>query len=185
MRSRKLTHFELYNLVKNGRYDEIPAGYNIKWLGPEPGKAFEFGIPGEEITVTRNPAPVPTSLHVVGTNVIAPPFGLELYEKLEYGDVYFTTNMELSEIKATYDLTKIDTKNFMEWVRRYSETITGRVINKADVCFDMKAKLPEPHNYMEFFNVMMTEVNFPGLANDETVTEATADLICDYFHIEL
>lgn len=186
MRSKKLTYNQLYTLVKDGRYDEIPDGYNIKWFGHEPGKEFEFDIPGENISITKIGVPIPANLHLVSEYVVDFPTSLPsvgaICKKADFGDVYFMTRSELTEMKATYDMKKTSGRELMEWVRQYSEYITGRVIKKADLCFDMKIKLKEPYTYMDIYNVMLKDIDF-GFENEEIVTEVVANLICDWFHV--
>ena len=183
MRNKKLTYIELYTLVKAGKYDEIPSEYNIKWFGHEPGKNFEFDIPRTDISITKIGVPIPTNLHLVSEYIPDMPLG-NLGEKADFGDVYFRTRPELTEFKATYDLKKVNSRELMEWVRQYSEAVTGRSFKKSEVCFNMKAVTPKPYSYIEMFNVILKEINFPGLEED-VIVEASADLICDFFRLTI
>lgn len=183
MKNKKLRIVDLLNLVKTGRYDEIPEGYKIEWFGGEPGEVFKFYVTDKDITITRNiDVPKPTKLTLIGEYV--PFFPLyDLLEEVDYGTITIRTNLELKTIDAVYDVTKVNTKQLMEFIRKSSETVTGRCFNKQEATFDMRVNLPESKGYMDIFNLFPTNVEFLGLDGEKEINEVHAEFQCDYFHM--
>ena len=184
MKNKKLRMVDLLNLVKAGRYDEIPEGYKIEWFCGAPGEVFKFDVTDKDITILRNiDAPKPTKLTLVGENVPNFPLYGGLLEEVDYGIITFRTNLELKTIAAVYDMTKVSGRQVMEFIRKSAETVTGRRFNKEEATFDMRVNLPESKGYVDIFNVFPTDVEIPGLDGDEEANEVHAKFICDYFQI--
>lgn len=183
MRNKKLRMVDLLNLVEAGRYDEIPEGYKIEWFGGAPGEAFKFDATDKDITILRNiNATKPTKLTLVGEYVSSLPIYCDLLEKVDYGTVIIRTNLKLKTIDAVYDVTKVNTGQLMEFIRKTSETVTGRY-KKEEATFDMCVNLPESKGYMDIFNLSPTDVEIPGLNGEEETKEIRAKFSCDYFQI--
>ena len=184
MKNKKLRMVDLLNLVKSGRYDEIPEGYKIEWFGGAPGEVFKFNVTDKDITILRNiNAPKPTKLTLIGENVPNFPLYGGLLEEVDYGTITFRTNLELKTIDVVYDMTKVSGRQLMEFIRKSAETVTGRCFNKEEATFDMRVNLPESKGYMDIFNLFPTHVEIPELDGDEEANEVHAKLICDYFQI--
>jgi hypothetical protein len=182
MKNKKLRMVDLLNLVKSGRYDEIPEGYKIEWFGGAPGEAFKFDVTDKDITILRNiNAPKPTKLTLVGEYVPFFPLYGNLLEEVDYGTVIIRTNLELKTIAGVYDMTKVSGRQLMEFIRKSAETVTGRCINKEEATFDMRVNLPESKGYVDIFNLFPTDVEFPGFDCEEDIKEIHAKFICDYF----
>lgn len=182
MKNKKLTMADLLFLVKVGRYDEIPEGYKIEWFGGEPGEVFKLDVTDKDITILRNiNAPKPTKLTLVCEHVPFFPLYGDLLEKVDYGTITFKTNLELKTIDAVYDVTKMNGRQLMEFIRKSSETVTGRCFNKQEATFDMRVNLPESKGYMDIFNMFPTGVEFPGLDGEEETKEVHTKFTCDYF----
>lgn len=183
MKNKKLKMADLLFLVKAGKYDEIPEGYKIEWLGGAPGEAFKFDVTDKDITITRNTdAPKPTKLTLIGEYVLFFPLH-DLLEEVDYGTITLQTNLELKTIDAVYDVTKVNTRQLMEFIRKSSEAVIGRRFNKKEATFDIRVNLPESKGYMDIFNLLPTEVEFPGLDGEEEIKEVYAKYTCDYFHM--
>ena len=182
MKNKKLRLVDIANLAKQGRYGEIPSGYKITWFGGEPGEAFRFEATDEDITISRNDVPKPTKLTIVGEYVPSLPLFGELLDVVDFGEVILRTNLELKTINAVYDLEKVDSRKLMEWIRKNSESITGRCSSKEEVKFDMHVDFPKSQSKIDIFNVLVTDFEFPGIFEEEA-KEAHATFICDYFEL--
>lgn len=184
MKNKKLRMVDLLTLVKAGKYDEIPEGYKIEWFGGAPGEAFKFDVTDKDITITRNiDVPKPTKLTLAGEHVPFFPLYGDLLEEVDYGTVTIRTNLELKTIDAVYDVTKVNTRQLMEFIRKSSETVTGRCFNKQEATFDMRVNLPESKGYMDIFNLFPTNVEFLGLDGEKEINEVHTEFQYDYFHM--
>jgi len=184
MKNKKLKMADLLFLVKSGKYDEIPEGYKIEWLGGVPGEVFKIDVTDKDITILRNiNAPKPTKLTLAGEHVPFFPLYDDLIEKVDYGTITFRTNLKLKTIDAVYDVTKVNTKQLMEFIRKSSEAVTGRRFNKKEATFDIRVNLPESKGYMDIFNLFPTNVESPGFDGEEEIKEVYAKYTCDYFHM--
>ena len=86
---KKLTYYQICKLVKFGREDEIPSGYNIIWTTPKPQKLFDVEVPIERITVNGNDFPSPTKAYVSGEyEIIIPDNIISINTSLEFGNVF-------------------------------------------------------------------------------------------------
>ena len=179
-----MTRLEIVTLAREGRYEEIPSEYNIKWVfNNKPHKVFECEVPGENITFTRNkiPAPFKVLISCEYTPKI-PTYNADWYNIEESGDVYLNTSLELKTLKFIYNLEKTDIEPFFEWIRKHSKAIAGRCnIKKEELTFDMKATLPD--KVIEIFNVTLKDIDFEDLENLTGL--ATFNLTCEHFKIEL
>ena len=77
---KKLTYYQICNLIHQGRENEIPSGYNIVWTTPEPCKVFDVELPGERITINGNCVPKPIKAYVSGA--------YEVIKHIEYNTFY-------------------------------------------------------------------------------------------------
>ena len=69
----------------------------------------------------------------------------------------------------------------MEYIRKFSEAVTGRIIPKGELVFDMEF---EYNGFIyQFFNVFSTNVDF-GDITKEVVEEVVMDFIYDYYRRE-
>ena len=92
----KLTYYHICNLIRQGREDEIPSGYNIVWITPKPQKLFDAELPGERITVNGNDFPSPTKAYVSGEyEVVIPMDIISTDTTLDFGTVVLYTNFSL------------------------------------------------------------------------------------------
>lgn len=128
----KLTYYHICNLIRQGREDEIPSGYNIVWTTPKPQKLFDVEIPGERITVNGNDFPSPTKAYVSGEyKVIIPIHIIEIEDEfLDFGTVFLHTNFSLSKLKFEYE----HQYDISSWINRkypYND-----VIKKSDCVFN-------------------------------------------------
>ena len=128
----KLTYYHICNLIRQGREDEIPSGYNIVWTTPNPQKLFDVEIPGERITVNGNDFPSPTKAYVSGEyKVIIPIHIIEIEDEfLDFGTVFLHTNFSLSKLKFEYE----HQYDISSWINRkypYND-----VIKKSDCVFN-------------------------------------------------
>ena len=128
---KKLTYCQICKLIKSGREDEIPSGYNIIWAAPKPQKLFDVEVPGERITVNGNDFPNPTKAYAFGEYEINIPDDIiSINTPLEFGDVFLSTNFILSKLKFEYE----HPYDIMNWMN--VKFIYGEAIKKSDYVFN-------------------------------------------------
>ena len=127
----KLTYYHICNLIRQGREDEIPSGYNITWMTPKPHKLFDVEIPGERITVNGNDFPSPTKAYVSGEYEVVIPIHIIEDEFLDFGNVFLYTNFSLSKLKFEYE----HQYDIWSWMNRKYPYNKG-VIKKSDCVFN-------------------------------------------------
>lgn len=174
---RKLTLLQIAEMVARG---EMPDGYEISYMGGEPGVMFDDEVSGERIDISRDDVPVPEKMLVKGETVV----NLEWYryavweeknELVEFGPVSIWTYGKITGMKFVYpygDLEKVRT-----WVENTMERWVDRKLTKKDVVFDMSYVFGDMKR--NFFDVSVCEVNYPE--DDEGDIEV--GLICDYFKL--
>ena len=130
----KLTYYQIYNLIGQGREDEIPSGYNIVWTTPKPQKLFDVEIPGERITVNGNDFPSPTKVYASGEyKVIIPIHIIEIEDEfLDFGTVFLHTNFSLSKLKFEYE----HQYDIMSWINSKYPYNDKNAIKKSDCVFN-------------------------------------------------
>ena len=102
----KLTYWYICSLAAQGRFNEIPSGYNIIWLGPQPQKVFDHEVDGECIKITQNEFAIPNKIKVSGeyTVKVPEPSSIITTEKpCEFGDIWIITVFTLTELKFIYE----------------------------------------------------------------------------------
>ena len=124
----KLTYLQICRLVESGRKNEIPSGYNLIWVSPEPQELFDFEISGENIVVD-NGFPNPSKALVIGEYHIIPSDIKSKTELLNFGDVYLRTNFILSKLIFEYD----NTREIRMWM---NDKETKHPIKKSDTVFN-------------------------------------------------
>lgn len=133
----KLTYYHICNLIRQGREDEIPSGYNIVWITPKPQKLFDVEIPGERIIVNGNDFPSPTKAYVSGEYKVIIPIVFEddntpTDTTLDFGTVFLHTNFSLSKLKFEYE----NQYDISSWINRKYPYNDRSVIKKSDYVFD-------------------------------------------------
>ena len=129
----KLTYYQICNLIKQGREDEIPPGYNITWMTPKPQKLFDVEISGERITVNGNAFPSPTKAYVSGEyEVIIPGYIVNTDELLDFGTITLHTNFSLSKLKFEYE----HQYDILSWINRKYPYNDKNAIKKSDCVFN-------------------------------------------------
>ena len=130
----KLTYYHICNLIRQGREDEIPSGYNIVWITPKPQKLFDAELPGERITVNGNDFPSPTKAYVSGEyEVVIPMDIISTDTTLDFGTVVLYTNFSLSKLKFEYE----HQYDIMSWINRKYPYNDKNAIKKSDCVFDI------------------------------------------------
>ena len=130
----KLTYYHICNLIRQGREDEIPSGYNITWMTPKPHKLFDVEIPGERITVNGNDFPSPTKAYVSGEyEVVIPMDIISTDTTLDFGTVVLYTNFSLSKLKFEYE----HQYDIMSWINRKYPYNDKNAIKKSDCVFNI------------------------------------------------
>lgn len=169
-------------LLKSGRRDEIPAGYNIVWVGAgEPRKLLNERIDGKRVTFLRNPIGGLEYLEVTGdvTVVMAPAESCDDYlgkffEPLEYGDVYVKTGFDITDITMRFKKgwkgnPAMPAEEWAKWVAGSVECF----IPKASITFDISAKCGDGR--FEIYNLLLTQ--WTDMGNKGLRME----FVCDYF----
>ena len=130
----KLTYYHICNLIRQGREDEIPSGYNIVWITPKPQKLFDAELPGERITVNGNDFPSPTKAYVSGEyEVVIPMDIISTDTTLDFGTVVLYTNFSLSKLKFEYE----HQYDIMSWINRKYPYNDKNAIKKSDCVFNI------------------------------------------------
>ena len=155
----KLTYCQICKLIKFGREDEIPSGYNIIWASPKPQKLFDVEVPGERITVNGNDFPSPTKAYVSGEYEINIPGDIiSTSTPLEFGDVVLSTNLILSKLKFEYEYQY----DIMHWMN--TKFIYGEAIKKSDYVFNISLVIGD---------TKLTKINvfnaWPNMLDDNSV----------------
>lgn len=136
---KKLTYYQICSLAAEGRFDEIPSGYNIIWLDEKPEKKFSVCIDGGEITFTRNECPVPlkitVTVEVVPAVPVAPDLDIDETSYMKYGDVFIPTRYQLTELEMFYDESKKDIVDL--WRKEMLDNMHIKHIRKDELSFDM------------------------------------------------
>ena len=129
----KLTYYHICNLIRQGREDEIPSGYNIVWITPKPQKLFDVELPGERITVNGNDFPSPTKAYVSGEyEVVIPMDIISTDTTLDFGTVVLYTNFSLSKLKFEYE----HQYDISSWINRKYSYNDRNAIKKSDCVFN-------------------------------------------------
>lgn len=133
---KKLTYYQICSLVAEGKFNEIPSGYIVWWIGEQPEKKFSVYIDGGEITFTRNECPVPLKIKVTAEVVPVVP-GLDIDETsfMNYGDVFIQTRFQLTELEMFYDESKKDIVDL--WRKEMLDNMHIKPIRKDKLSFDM------------------------------------------------
>lgn len=176
----KLTYYQICSLAAQGRFSEIPSGYNIVWIGEEPNKRFSETVDGNKIVFTRNSCPQPTSIKVTGEVVPVVPHPYEEMreiddepEMMEYGDVFIPTRFILSELDMIYGESRLFDVN--RWRNDVMDTMySGHHIKKEDFTFDMD--IPIKMCEISLKNVMLC-----SLVEENYMMKA--ELVYDWFEI--
>lgn len=135
---KKLTYYQICSLAAEGRFDEIPSGYNIVWLDEQPEKKISGYIDGGEITFTRNECPVPLKIKItVASDVfpVAPYLNIDETSFMNYGDVFIPTILQLTELEMFYDESKKDIVDL--WRKEMLDNMHIKPISKEKLSFDM------------------------------------------------
>lgn len=171
----KLTYHHICSLAAQGRFDEIPSGYNIKWVGGvEPHKVNDFEADSKSITFTRGEFAIPDKIKISGEYVAfvpSPPFD---DEPLDYGDVFVKTDFVLNDIEFIYteEFSRIKVRPYIALNFGYFE---NRLVKKSEVTFSFEVCIG--NTKFEVFNGMM------GQFVDE-VEKSVAYINYDYFIVK-
>lgn len=165
---KKLTYYQICNLIQQGRENEIPSGYNIVWTTPKPQKLFDVEIPGERITVNGNDFPSPTKAYVSGGyEVIIPKDIIDIHTVLDFGDVFLNANFVLSKLKFEYE----HQYDILSWTN--AKFIYGEAIKKSDYVFNAT---------LIFGDTTLTKINvfnaWPNMLDDNSV-----DIVYDWVEL--
>lgn len=133
MKNKKLTFSEILFLIYSGRSNEIPKGYNIRYIPCEPQEVFDVVVPGNKITISRDDFPKPAKAHITGNYSIyeESPYTIVCENPpIEYGDVFIHTTFNLSKLEFEYD----NPDGINEWMDRLYDVRT--IPMKKDYVFD-------------------------------------------------
>lgn len=154
----KLTYYHICNLIRQGREDEIPSGYNIVWITPKPQKLFDVELPGERITVNGNDFPSPTKVYASGEYKVIIPIHIIEDEFLDFGTVFLHTNFSLSKLKFEYE------HQYDIWSWMNTKFICSEAIKKSDYVFNTTLIIGDTN---------LTKINvfnaWPNMLNDNSV----------------
>lgn len=154
----KLTYYHICNLIRQGREDEIPSGYNIVWITPKPQKLFDVELPGERITVNGNDFPSPTKAYASGEYKVIIPIHIIEDEFLDFGTVFLHTNFSLSKLKFEYE------HQYDIWSWMNTKFICSEAIKKSDYVFNTTLIIGDTN---------LTKINvfnaWPNMLNDNSV----------------
>lgn len=141
----KLTYYQICSLAAQGRFNEIPSGYNIVWLGPEPHKALDTKVDGDKLTIIGDKFAKPDMVKVSGEYSVKVPSPYSIPENnkpVEYGNVYINTVFTLTELKFLYEKEE-NIIMLKPYLATYFDLITGRqTLTKPDVAFDIELIIP-------------------------------------------
>lgn len=160
---KKLTYYQICNLIHQGRENEIPSGYKIVWTTPEPCKMFEVELPGERITTNGNCVPKPIKAYVSGAyEVIMPLAVVSDNDVLDFRTIDLRTKLSLTKLKFEYE----HQHDILTWVyRMYSGY--GQV-NISDCAVNITMKIKDTTLNLNTINVFKA-LPIPGLIKDNTV----------------
>ena len=129
---KKLTYYQICNLIHQGRENEIPSGYKIVWTTPEPCKMFEVELPGERITINGNCVPKPIKAYVSGAyEVIMPLTVVSDNDVLDFGTIVLHTKFSLTNLKFEYE----HQYDVLSWLHRIYPCDGS--VNKSDCTFNI------------------------------------------------
>lgn len=156
---KKLTYYQICNLIQQGRENEIPSGYNIVWTTPKPQKLFDVEIPGERITVNGNDFPSPTKAYVSGEYKVIMPIDItDIHTVLDFGDVFLRANFVLSKLKFEYE----HQYDILSWMN--AKFIYGEATKKSDYVFNTSLVIGD---------TKLTKINvynaWPNMLDNDTV----------------
>lgn len=174
---RKLTYYKLCLLLKQGKFEEIPSGYKIKWVGGnEPNKVLDTEILGSNMKFTNNDFAVPEKIKIVGTysvHVPSPFIALaDEEELLDFGDVWVSTDFTLTELKFMYE-NESSVAMLHPYIARHFGYYGREPIKKKDIVFSADFDLG--NSELKVFNAMIKTYE-----SDEN-NAVVIDFIYDYF----
>lgn len=150
---------------------------------------WKIEISGEEAKFTKNVPPVPDIIRLTPCKDKFD--GKRLANKLRDARIperYIwqivdghRRTFEVPTLQFIYNGERTDAKELMEYIRKFSETVTGRMLPKGELVFDMEF---EYNGFIyQFFNVFQTNVDF-GDITKEMVEEVVMDFVYDYYRRE-
>lgn len=151
----KLTYHQICLLASQNRFNEIPTEYNIVWTGHQPCKVFETELNGNCLKFTQNEIPIPTKINIKGEYIVHVPVSYnEMFNKMEFGDIFINTDFSLTELKFIYEY---ENKESLEKMKPYLEMwangYTGiEPIKKQDITFSVD--LTTPDYKLEIINLL-------------------------------
>ena len=183
---KKLKYTELVRLIKDGKENEIPKEYKITWReGRPPHTLFKEEVTKKEnITITGNDLPVPTRAIISGGFEPLDMFDFySNFKPLEFGEVIISTVFVLNEVIFEYEPAdlKDNSRKLMEFIRKGSEAVTGRRVNKADICFDVK--LQTSLGEINLKSALFSDINF-NLGEDEGAETVIVKIRYDFATID-
>ena len=126
----KLTHYQICNLINQGRKDEIPSGYNIVWTTTEPHMVFDVELPAERIIIKDTDFPKPIKAYVSGEYKVIVPIAICNNIVLDFGTIFLRTMFSLSKLKFEYE----HQYDILSWIdSKYS---CKGLIKKSDYVFN-------------------------------------------------
>ena len=146
----KLTYYQICNLIYQGKENEIPSGYELKWINSKPQKPFNIEIPGRRIIVNGNDFPSSTKAYVSGEYRVSIP--MDIMSKttlLDFGIISLRTEFSLSELKFEYE----HLYDILSWVnRRYPY---NDAIKKSECMFNAILMIKDtPLTIINVFNAL-------------------------------
>lgn len=185
MREKKLTYYQIASLASEGKFDEIPVGYTFEWRPSPPGEFIDTEITPDNIQMSGNKPPMPDLVKFKADYIfdINSLFGGSK-EKVDFGTIILRTIPHVTNFELVYDLTKRNDENeIMEWVRQYSDAVTGRMFKKADLVFDMEMKVGDSST-LHTYNTLLVRVDLPNEKDKNDALEIKMQFICDHWHFD-
>jgi len=139
-----LTYGQICLLAFQNRFNEIPVEYNIVWTGHQPCKVFETELNSNCLKFTQNVIPIPTKINIKGEYIVHVPVSYdEMFNKMEFGDIFIDTDFSLTELKFIYE-SKENIEKMKPYLEIWANGYTGREpMKKQDITFSVDLTIPD------------------------------------------
>lgn len=171
-----LTLTKICELVAEGKFDEIPVGYVIRYAGHPPVANVRLEFSQNNVCLYKEDFPIPDKVVIDGSYMVIIPC-IVLDEEgdpipQEFGEVYITTNFYIHNITFMYT----NGDNIKEYCKRLSNAIDYvGLFRKSDFAFDMQVEVDD-RKRLKVSGLMPT-----GYIYDGTTHIARQNMGFDYY----